>query len=417
MDVKLNLGPEEYSPALVKKIVRQGGRDSFPEAREELREHEGLEIHPARVQEITERVGKEWVDQREREVSLFVKNELPRLHGRAPVAAAVMVDGGKLQVRADDQPPGVHNPEWREPKYACFLTLDTPESKEDPQPEPPSKFVDREKAPKLAREIQNRGGIPACRKPGSEKGAGDKPRQKKQKRVKKKKVRKYGQLVRTVVASMKCAKEFGYMVATEVYLRSLDLARRKGYICDGLPYNWAIFEDHFRGLGFVPILDFLHLLSYLYAAAQAAVGGDGARWERYERWLRQAWGGRRDKLLAEIMVEAERAGPAPKDAAENDPRRVLEDTQRYVANNMERMDYPRYRKLGLPISSAPMESVVKQFNRRMKGTEKFWTIDGAEAVLQVRAAYLSQDDRAERYWNMPRPNYRAVGRNRLALTG
>jgi hypothetical protein len=40
---------------------------------------------------------------------------------------------------------------------------------------------------------------------------------------------------------------------------------------------------------------------------------------------------------------------------------------------------------------------------------------GAEAVLQVRAAYLSEDGRAERYWNMPRPRYRAVDRNRLSL--
>ena len=87
----------------------------------------------------------------------------------------------------------------------------------------------------------------------------------------------------------------------------------------------------------------------------------------------------------------------------------------YVENNLTRMDYPRYRKLGLPISSAPVESVIKQFNRRVKGTEKFWLKSGAEAVLQVRAAYLSQDGRVERLWARPRPHYRAVGRNRSTL--
>jgi hypothetical protein len=39
----------------------------------------------------------------------------------------------------------------------------------------------------------------------------------------------------------------------------------------------------------------------------------------------------------------------------------------------------------------------------------------AAAVLQVRAAYLSEDGRAERYRNMPRLRYRAVGRKRLSL--
>ncbi|MBI1916298.1 MAG: histidine kinase [Planctomycetes bacterium] len=78
-----------------------------------------------------------------------------------------------------------------------------------------------------------------------------------------------------------------------------------------------------------------------------------------------------------------------------------------------RMNYPEYRRLGLPISSAPVESVIKQINRRVKGSEKFWLEQGAEAVLQVRAAYLSEDGRAERYWQRPRPYRRAVGSGRL----
>jgi hypothetical protein len=36
------------------------------------------------------------------------------------------------------------------------------------------------------------------------------------------------------------------------------------------------------------------------------------------------------------------------------------------------VDYPRYRKLGLPVTSTLMESLVKEFNLRVKGTEKFW---------------------------------------------
>jgi hypothetical protein len=84
----------------------------------------------------------------------------------------------------------------------------------------------------------------------------------------------------------------------------------------------------------------------------------------------------------------------------------------YVRNNRERMDCPRYRQLGLPISGAPVESTIKQINRRLKGSEKFWLSGGAEAIVQVRAAYLSEDGRAERYWEWPRRS-RAVGSGRL----
>ena len=69
----------------------------------------------------------------------------------------------------------------------------------------------------------------------------------------------------------------------------------------------------------------------------------------------------------------------------------------YVERNRERMDYPRYRRMGLPVSSAPVESLIKQINHRVKGSEQFWNSGGLEAVLQVRAAYLSQDGRAEEF--------------------
>jgi len=60
-----------------------------------------------------------------------------------------------------------------------------------------------------------------------------------------------------------------------------------------------------------------------------------------------------------------------------------------------------------------VESVIKQLNRRVKGSEKFWLRGGAEAIVQVRAAYLSDDGRAGRYWTQPRPYARAVGGGRL----
>ena len=61
------------------------------------------------------------------------------------------------------------------------------------------------------------------------------------------------------------------------------------------------------------------------------------------------------------------------------------------------MDYPSYRQRGLPWTSSHVESTVKLFNRRVKGSEKFWGATGAEAILQVQAAFLSEDDRLRRH--------------------
>ncbi len=52
VDVRLGLGPEDLSPALVRKVVRHGGKDSFEEASVDLREDVGIEISPKQVQRI-----------------------------------------------------------------------------------------------------------------------------------------------------------------------------------------------------------------------------------------------------------------------------------------------------------------------------------------------------------------------------
>jgi len=81
-------------------------------------------------------------------------------------------------------------------------------------------------------------------------------------------------------------------------------------------------------------------------------------------------------------------------------------------SDLRRADYPQYRRQGLPVTSAAVESLVKQFNQRIRGSEKFWLRGGVEAVLHVRAAYLSDDGRAEDF-HARRPRSHAANRNRL----
>src|SRR5437764_8178338 len=97
----------------------------------------------------------------------------------------------------------------------------------------------------------------------------------------------------------------------------------------------------------------------------------------------------------------ERLGRPPpgEDLAATDPRRLLAEALSYLRNNAGRMDYPRYRQLGLPTTSSLVESLVGEFNARVKGRQKFWNRPaGAEAILQVRAALLSEDGRLDQYF-------------------
>jgi hypothetical protein len=66
------------------------------------------------------------------------------------------------------------------------------------------------------------------------------------------------------------------------------------------------------------------------------------------------------------------------------------------------MHYPAYRERGWPLGSGATESGVKQFNKRVKGTEQFWNPQDVEPILALRALWLSQDGRWDHYWLCPR---------------
>src|SRR3989304_4569192 len=95
--------------------------------------------------------------------------------------------------------------------------------------------------------------------------------------------------------------------------------------------------------------------------------------------------------------------PAPGEGGAH-PRRGLASNVGYFQTHRHHMDYPTFRRKGWPIGSGVTESAVKQFNKRVKGTEQFWSMPGVESILSLRALWLSQDGRGERYWNT-RPAY------------
>ena len=63
---------------------------------------------------------------------------------------------------------------------------------------------------------------------------------------------------------------------------------------------------------------------------------------------------------------------------------------------------------GFALTSCHVESMIKLFNRRVRGTEKFWSEEGAEAILQLRSDYLSENEPLREFWE--RRQAEATGR-------
>jgi hypothetical protein len=203
-------------------------------------------------------------------------------------------------------------------------------------------------------------------------------------------------LVRSVLASRACAAAFGPMMHQAAWGRNFFGAGRKVFLGDGLPANWTIQRRHFGS--FEAILDFVHALSYVFAAALAGrPQGEGEA--VYRRWLQAVWSGQVATILRELEARSAALGTPPPECVDSDPRRLVFEAWRYLRNNADRMRYDDYRRRGLPIMTSAVESTIKQINRRVKGSEKFWSEPGAEAILQLRADYLSETEAMTRFWS------------------
>jgi len=148
---------------------------------------------------------------------------------------AVEVDGGRYQRRAEGLGCGARDPQWREDKVACLVTLASATHERDPQPEPPACFLDREHVRQMAQ-------CPAAAGPETAGEATEPASASPPERIDWQPER----LVRTCVATTRDSEAFGRLVGAEARARNFDAARRRAFVGDGQAYNWAIQRRGFR---------------------------------------------------------------------------------------------------------------------------------------------------------------------------
>lgn len=348
----------------------------------------GIQISANTIERICLDVGQDLMEAEQGQWQSVLTGEVP-----VPQVAIVEFDGGRIRTRQPGHGPGVHlsSKGWNETKNAIFVSASSSTSDVDPDPEPPACFLDRGHVAKLTEKAIIKEKQRADDSVPNEEDDDESNRVRQVDAQHKPK-----QVLRTVLSSMKNSKEFGKQMSREAKRRRFDEAPRKAYVADGLTCNWSIHKKHFRE--YTPILDFVHAVSYLFTAASACYGHDQAAWDAYCRWMRSTWCGKIDDVIRELREHQDRLGPPDEDTSEDDPREQLRRAIGYFENNRTRMRYDEYRRQGLPTTSAWMESTVKEMNYRIKGTEMFWNNPfGAEAILQIRSATLSGDDRLVRF--------------------
>ena len=427
----IDLGAE--SPGVLRKTIYAAGNGySFVQASLHLAHLAELNVSVKQVERLAHRIGSERIDERDAEVAAWKDLPLAKQFVAPPAVvspdlAVIMVDGGRMQFRdgfahatpapdssnqpADEDADWVEDPpsksHWYEDKVGLVMTMKSEVSEVDPCPEIPPGFIDALRIPKLVRELGKSvsPGVDAACEPADPEAEAETLREETE--YEPPEVQK-----RQVVATSEPWKVFATIVANRAYREGAQGATRKAFVADGSANNWKLRRRFFGS--FEPILDFIHGLSYVFAAALAgrpfATG-----WECYQEWIRLVWQGRVAEVIERLERRQEELGKPEKGESETTPRSVVASSLGYLRNQQDKMKYHEYRKKGLPITSSLMESGVKQMNQRVKGTEKFWSRRGGEAIVQLRADAMCDDEVMEGFWERRRAT--ATGQRRYRHAG
>jgi hypothetical protein len=272
------------------------------------------------------------------------------------------------------------------------MTMSSEVHQVDPCPELPETFSDPLVVLKLAREVGHAEAIPPAEPFQSSGSQQDQKGEQEAEQEQEQKQRRPGSpevVSRRVLATRQDNDAFGPMVAALAWSLGLMVALRGAFVADGAEGNWSIQKKYFPR--FTPIVDFIHVLSYVFAAAMSGRSfAEG--WQVYQQWIAWVWQGEIERVLEAMRVRLGELAEGSKEAE------VVGRSLGYLEGQKGRMKYDEYRKQGLPIMSSVMESTVKQIGRRVKGTEKFWSEEGVEAVMQLRADYLSDGEPMEQFW-------------------
>ena len=176
---------------------------------------------------------------------------------------------------------------------------------------------------------------------------------------------------------------FARRIRREAERRGFDTAPRQVVLGDGAPWIWNFTDEHFPKA--IQIVDIFHAKSHLFEVAKAIYGPGSEVGEQWAKTQREALDeGRVDGVIAALRRHADTCEAARKDVE-------------YFSNNRERMNYPKFRAMGLCVATGVVEGGGKHIiGTRLKRGGMRWSVAGANAIIALRCAVES--NRFDDFW-------------------
>ena len=185
-----------------------------------------------------------------------------------------------------------------------------------------------------------------------------------------------GRRLKSSIARLCKVEEFGEDLWRNACRMGYRGASVTAFIADGSHWLWNLAERHFQRA--VKIVDFWHVCEHVSKCAGAFFeeGTEAAR-----RWSLEVCGSLRAGDVVAALKQVEALHPR----SSKKRRQEKHELVTYLTNNRDRLDYPRYEALGLPIGSGEVEAQCKTLvQARCKQAGMRWRSAGLQSLLRVR---------------------------------
>ena len=383
LDAELNLPEELYSMGLRRSACTLAMDVSFDSANEKLADLTGGKVPKRQLEQLVARATQDFdafYDRMQRE-----RTQHPPLVAQDSPLLAISTDGKGIVMRPESLREATRKKAERD-KHKLTTRLSAGEKRNRKRMAEVASVYDLERQPRSPDDILTR---------HKEDEADKVPRPRAQNK-------------RVWASVDKPLKSVVQQAFDEALSRDPDRQRDWVYLVDGNKEQIRVAKNIacLNGVSLVIIIDFIHVLEYLWRAAWSFFDkGDS----RVEAWVltraRAVLDGKASCVAAGIRRAATKRG------LEKKKRKGADDCADYLLNNKEMLKYDVYLAAGYPIATGVIEGACRHLvNDRLGITGARWGLQGAEAILRLRALRTSGD--FEEYWRFHRRQ--ELERNHLA---
>ena len=334
-DEEMDVVGTKRTPGLRRMMARAGSRETFKEAKEDLKVYADIEVSPKDVERVAEKIGDQIETWQAAERGKLLQIEAPSTEDKNISVLYVEMDGTgepmvkpEVEGRRGKQPDGTSKS--REAKLGCVFT----------------------------QTMRDEHGRPV-RSPEST----------------------------TFVGAIETAEDFSSRIKAEAIRRGLFNASRVVLLGDGASWIRGICELRFPQA--LQIADLYHAKEHVSNLCKLLFGSNEKNVLRYRtKW----WTYLEEGNIEKIRYQANTNILSGATTAQK-----VESEICYLQQNKNRMRYAEFHKQGLFAGSGVIETACKSLiGSRLKQSGMEWTVKEANAIVALRCAMLSE--RFEDFW-------------------